>query len=64
MGCREKPCEVWLIPTLDVVVPNVTVDFPTNDSDHGAWLQKLTTQEAECQRAFFGTSREIDLFFL
>ena len=48
--------------TLDVVVPNVTVDFPTNDSNHGAWLQKLTSHKAERQRAFFGTSREFDIF--
>ncbi|KAI9448837.1 TRAPP trafficking subunit Trs65-domain-containing protein [Lactarius psammicola] len=39
--------------TLDVVVPNVTVQFPTKDTDHGAWLQKLISQETERQRAFF-----------
>jgi hypothetical protein len=44
--------------TLDVVVPNVTVEFPTKDTDHGAWLQKLVSQETERQRAFFGTSQE------
>ncbi|KAI9465379.1 TRAPP trafficking subunit Trs65-domain-containing protein [Lactarius psammicola] len=31
--------------TLDVVVPNVTVRFPTKDIDHGAWLQKLISQK-------------------
>ncbi|KAH8993508.1 TRAPP trafficking subunit Trs65-domain-containing protein [Lactarius akahatsu] len=39
--------------TLDVVVPNATVKFPTKDTDHGAWLQKLISQETERQRAFF-----------
>lgn len=39
--------------TLDIVVPNVTVEFPTKDTDHGAWLQKLNSQETERQRAFF-----------
>ncbi|KAH9171162.1 hypothetical protein EDB89DRAFT_1907177 [Lactarius sanguifluus] len=39
--------------TLDVVVPNATVEFPTKDTDHGAWLQKLNSQETERQRAFF-----------
>ncbi|KAF8268203.1 TRAPP trafficking subunit Trs65-domain-containing protein [Lactarius quietus] len=39
--------------TLDVVVPNVTVEFPTKDTYHGAWLQKLSSHEAERQRAFF-----------
>jgi hypothetical protein len=41
--------------TLDIVIPNVTVKFPAKDTDHGVWLQKLTSQEAERQRAFFGT---------
>ena len=41
--------------TLDIVVPNVFVEFPVKDTDHGAWLQKLTSQEVERQRAFFGT---------
>ena len=44
--------------TLDVVVPNVTVEFPTKDTDHDAWLQRLVSQETERQRAFFGTCRE------
>ncbi|KAI9437616.1 TRAPP trafficking subunit Trs65-domain-containing protein [Lactarius indigo] len=39
--------------TLDVVVPNATVEFPTKNTDHGAWLQKLISQETERQRAFF-----------
>ncbi|KAH8996441.1 TRAPP trafficking subunit Trs65-domain-containing protein [Lactarius hatsudake] len=41
------------LSTLDVVVPNATVEFPTKDIDHGAWLQKLNSQETERQRAFF-----------
>jgi hypothetical protein len=49
--------------TLDVIVPNATVEFPTKDTDHGAWLEKLTSEEAERQRAFFGTSRESDICF-
>jgi hypothetical protein len=40
--------------TLDIVIPNVTIEFPAKDTDHGAWLQKLTSEEAERQRAFFG----------
>ena len=42
--------------TLDVIVPNTTVEFPTKNTDHSAWLQKLTSEESERQRAFFGTS--------
>lgn len=47
--------------SLDVIVPNATVEFPTKNTDQGAWLQKLTSEESERQRAFFGTSRKSDL---
>lgn len=49
--------------TLNVVVPNVILDFPTKDIEHCAWLSKLRlgSEGTERERAFFGISR---VFFL
>jgi hypothetical protein len=52
--------------TLNVVVPNVILDFPTKDIDHSAhsaWLSQLRLglEGTERERAFFGISR---VFFL
>jgi hypothetical protein len=42
--------------TLSVVVPNVDLEFPTQDSDHSAWLSKLRSEQVERERAFYGIS--------
>ena len=43
---------------LNVVVPNVVLDFPTKDIEHSAWLSRLRSEGIERERAFFG------IFFL
>jgi hypothetical protein len=48
--------------TLNVVVPNVVLDFPTQDIDHSAWLSKLRSDEVERERAFFGISCTVSFF--
>ena len=45
--------------TLDVVVPNVVLDFPPQDS---TWVRKLRSDKVERERAFFGTYYKV-LFF-
>ena len=49
--------------TLSVVVPNVDLEFPTQDSDHGAWLSKLRSDKVERERAFYGIIWRILLSF-
>lgn len=41
---------------LDVIVPNVSLGFPVQDTDHGPWLEKLRSEGIERKRAFFGSS--------
>jgi hypothetical protein len=41
--------------TLDVIVPNVILDFPTKDTNHSAWLSRLRSDEIARERAFFGS---------
>jgi hypothetical protein len=40
---------------LDIIVPNVSFRFPTQDIDHGPWLEKLRSEQVERKRAFFGS---------
>ena len=47
--------------TLNVIVPNEILEFPTKDTDHSAWLRRLRSDEIARERAFFGISRD---FFL
>jgi hypothetical protein len=42
--------------TLNVIVPNVVLQFPPQDIDYSAWLRKLRSDNVERERAFFGTS--------
>lgn len=48
--------------TLNVVVPNVVVEFPPQDIDYSTWVRKLRSDKVERKRAFFGTSYGV-LFF-
>ena len=41
---------------LDIVVPNVSFRFPTQDVDHSSWLEKLRSEQVERKWAFFGNS--------
>jgi hypothetical protein len=50
--------------TLNVVVPNVVLDFPTQDIDHSAWLSKLRSDKVERERAFFGISCGVSFILL
>ena len=43
--------------TLTVIVPNEVLEFPTQDGDHSAWLNKLRSDQVERERAFYGISR-------
>jgi hypothetical protein len=45
--------------TLNVIVPNVALEFPTQDSDHSAWLSKLRSDKVERERAFYGISPSV-----
>jgi hypothetical protein len=49
--------EIVSSATLNVIVPNVVLEFPTKDIDHSAWLRRLRSEEIERERAFFGISR-------
>ena len=48
--------------TLNVIVPNVVLEFPPQDIDYSTWIKKLGSDKAERKRAFFGTSYGV-LFF-
>jgi len=48
--------------TLNVIVPNVVLQFPPQDVDYSSWLRKLRSDNVERERAFFGTSYGV-LFF-
>ncbi|KAI9457523.1 TRAPP trafficking subunit Trs65-domain-containing protein [Russula earlei] len=39
--------------TLNVIVPNASLEFPTTDIDGQAWLEKLRSKDIERERAFF-----------
>ncbi|KAH9953511.1 TRAPP trafficking subunit Trs65-domain-containing protein [Lactifluus volemus] len=47
---------------LDIIVPNVSFRFPTQDIDHSPWLEKLRSEQVERKRAFF--DEFLDFFFL
>ncbi len=49
--------EIVSSATLNVIVPNVVLEFPTKDIDHSAWLRRLRSEEIVRERAFFGISR-------
>ena len=49
--------------TLSIVARNVDLEFPTQDSDHGAWLSKLRSGQVERERAFYGIFWGISLSF-
>jgi len=48
--------------TLNVIVPNVVLEFPPQDVDYSTWVRKLRSDKVERKRAFFGTSYGV-LFF-
>lgn len=49
--------------TLNVIVPNVVLEFPPQDIDYSAWVRKLRSDKVERERAFFGISYGV-LFFI
>jgi len=48
--------------TLNVIVPNVVLEFPPQDTEYSTWVRKLRSDKVERERAFFGTSYRMIFF--